>query len=307
LNSKLSQLCNSRNQLVLRNKELFKKIAQVNEEKQVALEALKQSMNQLVLENQKVKNDYDTQSQKAQGWKECSQKRRADVEEFEIKLESVSTALQTKTASLDVANEELLGLKKELVTLKAQLDMTRDHCEVLKESKEVLAKRCLSLDRIIEGIKINSLRSNKTSLVESGDKETSLTNELITLEDRCKELLKEKFTLQKQCDEHDGKLHSLQEHIFDLEGDLRARDLEIELMKKRSTEKEAQLKREQEKAKKVSEKIKAEVRKSLQRPTENSDWDIDEFGLRRVDQNFITNLLMALFPSFFHDEGLRVI
>jgi len=310
LNTKLAQLSGIRNQLVRRNKDLSQQVAQVAEEKRVALDALKENMNQLVLENQKVTNDLLTQSQKTQGWKESSEKRLADIEEVEIKLESVSTALQIKIASLDVANEELVGLKNELAMLRTQLDETRDHCEVLKESKDVLAKRCLSLERIIEGIKINSFRSNNTVLAASGDKQTSegqLTNELITLEDRCKELLKEKFSLQKQCDEHDGRLHSLQEHIFDLEADLRARDLEIELMKKRSTEKEAQLKREQEKAKKVSEKIKAEVRKSLQRPIENPDWDIDEFGLRRVDQNFITNLLMVLFPSFFHDENLRVI
>jgi len=309
LKKQISQLLASRNQLIDRNKLLLKRIDQIGEEKRVALNALKLNMNQLLLENQRITNDYVTQSKKAEGWKESSQQRRIDAEEVEVELESVNTALLTKTASLDVANEELAGLRKELTTVRTQLDETRDHCEVLKQSKDVLAKRCLSLERIIEGIKINSLRNSSTPLAESENDASQgpLTNELITLEDRCKALLKEKFALQKQCDEHDGKLHSLQEHIFDLEADLRARDLEIELMSKRSKEKELQLKREQEKAKKVSEKIKAEVRKSLKRPVESPGWDLDEFGLRRVDQDFITNLLMALFPSFFHDEGLRVI
>merc|ERR1711920_894639 len=243
---------------------------------------------------------YLHQSKKAESLQASSDEFLSKVGETEGKFQFLTKELQSKSLALDISTEETIRHRKELTALRNKLDETRDRYEILERSKELLAKRCLSLEQVIEGIKMSNLRKVSTGCVE--DKEQSQEPDRLTvLEERYEAVLKEKFALQKKCDEHDGRLHSQQEHIFDLETELRERDEEIEIMRKQTSERELQL-----------DLKKAEINQIIsnaERRTSSGEEaaDLDEFGLRPVDQDVLTQLLKTLFPSFFKDEGLRVI
>merc|ERR1719233_2195613 len=290
-----------KNEMIRKNETLERRVQQVQEEKQVALNDLKNSMDQLLRENKRVTKDYLHQSKKAESLQASSDEFQSKVGETEGKFQFLTKELQSKSLALDISTEEAIRNRKELTALRNQLDETRDRYEILERSKELLAKRCLSLEQVIEGIKMSNLR--KVSACDAEDKEPSQEPDRLTvLEERYEAVLKEKFALQKKCDEHDGRLHSQQEHIFDLETELRERDEEIEIMRKQTSERELQL-----------DLKKAEINQIIsnaERRTSSAGEpaaDLDEFGLRPVDQDVLTQLLKTLFPSFFKDEGLRVI
>jgi len=290
-----------KNEMIRKNETLERRVQQVQEEKQVALNDLKNSMDQLLRENKRVTKDYLHQSKKAESLQASSDEFQSKVGETEGKFQFLTKELQSKSLALDISTEEAIRNRKELTALRNQLDETRDRYEILERSKELLAKRCLSLEQVIEGIKMSNLR--KVSACDVEDKEPSQEPDRLTvLEERYEAVLKEKFALQKKCDEHDGRLHSQQEHIFDLESELRERDEEIEIMRKQTSERELQL-----------DLKKAEINQIIsnaERRTSSAGEpaaDLDEFGLRPVDQDVLTQLLKTLFPSFFKDEGLRVI
>merc|ERR1719233_514289 len=290
-----------KNEMIRKNETLERRVQQVQEEKQVALNDLKNSMDQLLRENKRVTKDYLHQSKKAESLQASSDEFQSKVGETEGKFQFLTKELQSKSLALDISTEEAIRNRKELTALRNQLDETRDRYEILERSKELLAKRCLSLEQVIEGVKMSNLRKVSTGGVE--DKEPSQEPDRLTvLEERYEAVLKEKFALQKKCDEHDGRLHSQQEHIFDLETELRERDEEIEIMRKQTSERELQL-----------DLKKAEINQIIsnaERRTSSAGEqaaDLDEFGLRPVDQDVLTQLLKTLFPSFFKDEGLRVI
>jgi len=290
-----------KNEMIRKNETLERRVQQVQEEKQVALNDLKNSMDQLLRENKRVTKDYLHQSKKAESLQASSDEFQSKVGETEGKFQFLTKELQSKSLALDISTEEAIRNRKELTALRNQLDETRDRYEILERSKELLAKRCLSLEQVIEGIKMSNLR--KVSACDVEDKEPSQEPDRLTvLEERYEAVLKEKFALQKKCDEHDGRLHSQQEHIFDLETELRERDEEIEIMRKQTSERELQL-----------DLKKAEINQIIsnaERRTSSAGEpaaDLDEFGLRPVDQDVLTQLLKTLFPSFFKDEGLRVI
>lgn len=289
-----------KNEMIRKNETLERRVQQVQEEKQVALNGLKNSMDQLLQENKRVTKDYLHQSKKAESLQASSDEFLSKVGEAEGKFDFLTKELQSKSLALDISTEEAIRHRKELTALRNKLDETRDRYEILERSKELLAKRCLSLEQIIEGIKMSNLR--KVSAISVEDKEPSQEpDRLAVLEERYEAVLKEKFALQKKCDEHDGRIHSQQEHIFDLETELRERDEEIEIMRKQTSERELQL-----------DLKKAEINQIIsnaERRTSSGEEaaDLDEFGLRPVDQDVLTQLLKTLFPSFFKDEGLRVI
>jgi len=290
-----------KNEMIRKNETLERRVQQVQEEKQVVLNNLKSTMDQLLRENKRVTKDYLDQSKKAESLQASSEEFLFKVGEAEGKFESLTKELQTKSLALDISTEEAIRHRKELLALRNQLDETRDRYEVLEQSKEVLAKRCLSLEQIIEGIKMSNLRKISSSSVEDKDPSQE-ANGLLVLEERYEAVLKEKFALQKKCDEHDGRIHSQQEHIFDLESELRQRDEEIEIMRKQTSERETQLSLKKAEINKIISN--AERRKSSEG---NEAVNLDEFGLRPADQDVLTQLLKTLFPSFFKDEGLRVI
>jgi len=289
-----------KNEMIRKNETLERRVQQVQEEKHVALNGLKNCMDQLVRENKRVTKDYLDQSKKAESLQASSDVCLSKVGEAEGKFEFLTNELQTKSLALDISTEEAIRHKKELTALRSKLDETRDRYEILERSKELLAKRCLSLEQVIEGIKMNNLRKVSTSGSENNEPSQE-PDRLTVLEERYEAVLKEKFALQKKCDEHDGRIHSQQEHIFDLETELRERDEEIEIMRKQTSEREFQLNLK-----------KAEINKIISNAEKRSASgeqaaELDEFGLRPVDQDVFTQVLKTLFPSFFKDEGLRVI
>jgi len=290
-----------KNEMIRKNETLERRVQQVQEEKQVALNDLRSTMDQLLQENKRVTKDYLDQSKKAENLKASSDECLVKVGEAEGKFEFLTKELQTKTLALDISTDEATRHMKELTALRNQLDETRDRYEVLERSKELLAKRCISLEQVIEGIKMNNLRKISNSGVEDNDPSQEADG-LTVLEERYEALLQEKFALQKKCDEHDGRIHSQQEHIFDLETELRERDEEIEIMKKQTSEREFQMNLKREEINKIISN--AENRKA---PVGEQTANLDEFGLRPMDQDVLTQLLKTLFPSFFKDEGLRVI
>jgi len=292
-----------KNEMIRKNETLERRVQQVQEEKKVALDAMKQHMAQLVQENKRVTKDYLDQSKKAKSLRTSSDECMVKVGEVEGKFVFLEKELKSKSLALDISTEETTRHRKELTALKNQLDETRDRYQILEQNKEVLAKRCLSLDRVIEGIKMSNHRNNDMlGAGGSGEEDTNQEgNRMKVMEERYKTILSEKFALQKKCDEHDGRIHSLQEHIFDLEAEMRDRDEEIEIMRKQTIERETKLNLQKAEINKIISN--AEVRKS----SGEQAADLDEFGLRPADQDVLTQVLKTLFPSFFQDEGLRVI
>lgn len=301
LKRQLSEKERFQHELIKKNETLQRRVSQVQEEKELALAAIRNNMTQLLQENKRVTDHFVQQAQDMQGWKSNSEKWKKRAEEFETLLDHKTAEHNQFSVKVDSAETHKIGLEKKLSLFENQLNEARDRCELLQQNKEVLGKRCLSLEEVIEGIKMNDMKKTGETKKNEGDGAWKIEN-------RCDTLLKEKFDLQRQIEESDGKLHDLQEHVFDLEADLQARDLEVELLNKKMKEREFEL---NVRAKEISDKVRAQLAKRQEsRDIElDEDYELDEFGLKvNVDQGLLASVLIFLFPGFFQDEaGTRAI
>lgn len=281
------QLFDFNQNLIAEKGQIQRRLSEMVDEKQLMEVTLRKTIDDVLKENVRLKSEFKSLARELFKLK----KKFGDHQDSEKMLEDESKQNSLLESQVNSQKIHIEGIEEDRELLRNKLNEARDRVDMLSGNKDILSKRVLELERIVEELTMDKRLSQARS--NASDASVCLnSNELEVLQERCEELSRDKFAFKKLSEEADSKIEEMQNHIFDLEAELREKDLQVTVMKKRELEVQVE-------ARKISHQI---LKNSSGLDPLNGGMR-GKFGLREVDNGVIASVLVYLFPSFFRDEN----